>query len=214
VVRPHGRRRRRIRRRTLAPRASLGRPRPTGAGRPGYHYAIGLARNFAPPFPLQRTWTPLLRLLLAKRGEEITPARLKQAQPAAPGATGGDTALVELFPLPAHNTGAWPYASLAAQLPSLVDRDTYARAMMAPRGQRLQRLIASAKPEAVIFYGLSYLPAWETIAAAALPPAELLGRRYHAARVGRTTFLAVPHPVARGTTKEFWEGLGRLLRTG
>ena len=181
---------------------------------PSYHHAIGLARNFVPPFPLQRTWAPLLRLLLAKRGEEITPARLKQAQSADLGTIGGDTALVELFPLPAHNTGAWPYASLAAQLPSLVDRDTHASTMMAPRVQLLQRLIASAKPEAVVFYGLSYLPAWETIAAAALPPTELLGRRYHAARVGRTTVLAVPHPVARGTTKEFWEGVGRLLRAG
>lgn len=180
---------------------------------PSYHHAIGLARNFVPPFPLQRTWAPLLRLLLAKRGEEITPARLKQVQSADLGTTGGDTALVELFPLPAHNTGAWPYASLAAQLPSLVDRDTHASTMMAPRVHLLQRLIASAKPEAVVSYELSDLLTWKMIVAAALPPTELLGRRYHAARVGRTTFLAVPHPVARGTTKEFWEGVGRLLRS-
>lgn len=42
---------------------------------PSYHHAIGLPRHFVSPWPLQRTWTPLLRFLLAWRGA-IEPHRV------------------------------------------------------------------------------------------------------------------------------------------
>ena len=106
----------------------------------GYHRAIGIPRSFDAPFPLQRTWGPLARVLQASRGASTDLAALRQVQATDLGAHGGGAALLELLPLPAANTTAWPYAVLATQVPALRDRATY-RATYEPARVALLRAL-------------------------------------------------------------------------
>lgn len=175
-----------------------------------FHRAIGLDRHFRPPYPLQSTWRPLLQTLLAWRGEASSRARLREVQASELGTSVGDTALLELLPLPAPSVAAWPYASLAPTHSELTDRQTY-RATHAPRRlETLQRLIRRAMPQAVVCYGLQYRAAWASLSEDDLVDHQLAGVRLWRGAYLRTAVFVVPHPVARGTSAAFWEGLGHL----
>ena len=174
-----------------------------------FHRAIGLDRHFRSPYPLQSTWRPLLRTLLAWRGEASSPRRLREVQASELGTTTGDTALLELLPLPAPSVAHWPYATLAPAHPELVDRRTY-RTMTEPRRlETLQRLVRRAMPSVVVCYGLQYRAAWASLSEGELVEQHLAGVRYWRGAHAKTVVLVVPHPVARGASSAFWEGLGR-----
>lgn len=179
---------------------------------PSYHHAIGLPRHFVPPFPLQRTWAPLLRILMAWRGVPATLADLRRAQASELGTPHGDSALVELLPLPAPGLAHWPYGALASQLPELADRGTYAEALRGPRITLLRALLMQTSARVVVCYGLGYTADWTQLVGATLEERITKGQRWLHARRGATHYVVVPHPVARGTPRDFWAGLGREVR--
>ena len=177
-----------------------------------YHRAIGLARHVDPPFPLQRTWGPLARVLQAWRAESTDVPALRRVQAADLGAHGGSGALLELMPLPATGTSAWPYASLARDIPALLDRAQYRSAYEAARVRMLRALIDEGQPRAVICYGLGDREAWTGLAGAPLHATTIDGRTCYASKTRAPLFLAVPHPVAHGSTSRFWEAVGASVR--
>lgn len=179
---------------------------------PSYHHAIGLPRHFEEPYPLQRTWAPLLRFLLAFRGVAATPENIRVTQANGFGTLEGTSALVELLPLPAPGTDRWPYSALARSIPELETRASYREAVSRPRTLLLKALIETARPEVVIFYGLGYRREWEAIAGCHLSESLLEGRRFLYGERQATRIVAVPHPVARGSTRTFWEQLGSSMR--
>lgn len=176
-----------------------------------FHGAVGQSKYFAPPYPLQPTWGPLCRTLQAWRGAPLDIASIKNVQATVLGAEDGAASLLELLPLPAANTRAWPYASLGEHHPSLVDRARYAAAYTAPRIQMLRTLLDQGAPRAVVFYGLRHISSWTAIAASTLHATTIAGRQCFIGSSRRTNFLAAPHPAARGLTSKFWEDVGAHL---
>jgi hypothetical protein len=177
-----------------------------------FHHAVGEPRYFVPPHPLQPTWGPLCRTLQAWRGAPTDVESLKHVQATELGAQNGAATLLELLPLPAASTSAWPYASLASEHPLLADRAGYAASYAKPRIQLIRTLIDQGKPAAVVFYGLRYLAEWCTIAGRTLQATTIAERDCFLGSNGIATFIAVPHPVARGLKNEFWAAIGTRLR--
>lgn len=180
---------------------------------PSYHHAIGLPKHFVKPWPLQRTWTPLLRFLLAWRGGADSSTDLRRVQATELGTVDGDSALVELLPLPAPSIADWPYASLARHHAALADRAVYRARYIPRRLELLRELIANSGARVVICYGLGYLEEWKALAGID-PVMRFEGEtRWFWGCTANLQFAFVPHPVARGTRQSFWSELGRTLRT-
>jgi hypothetical protein len=177
-----------------------------------YHRAIGFSRHFDPPYPLQRTWAPLVRILQAWRGAATDVATLRQVQATELGAHGGAASLLELLPLPASGVNAWPYASLASDIPALADRARYRSTYEPARITMLRGLIETGAPQVVVCYGLSYRAAWQSLAGVPLHPLPVLDRTCFAGSGATRQLIAVPHPVAHGNSSRFWEKLGEMLR--
>ena len=178
----------------------------------GFHHAIGEAKYFRAPYPLQRTWTSLGRALQTWRGESTDIASLQQVQATVLGADNGLASLVELLPLPSPDTQAWPYSALADEHPHLADRKHYKSAYVGPRTDMLRGLVRKAKPRAVIFYGLAYLKFWSAISGRPLNRTQIAGQTCYVGQMGSPYFIATPHPTAHGMTKLFWEGIGTHAR--
>lgn len=176
-----------------------------------YHRAIGQATYFDPPYPLQRTWTPLCRVRQSWLDQPTDVAALKDVQARELGRCGGQTNLVELMPLPATSLGHWPYASLAAEHPALRDRDTYRHTYTSLREVLLRDLIHAGRSRAVVFYG-QRPESWKTIAGRPLREIVVGDRKCYATASDQRYFIAVPHPMARGLTSAFWMAVGSHLR--
>ena len=179
----------------------------------GFHHVIGASEYFLPPYPLQRTWRSLCRTLQAWLGSSTDTASIKNAQAHVLGAFDGKACLLELLPLPATDISSWPYVSLALEHPALSDRTRYTAAYTRPRTEMLRALTTRAQPIAVVFYGLRYLESWATIAGQVLAPTSIGNRMCYAGPNQRPFFVAVPHPVARGMTNDFWIALGAHIRS-
>lgn len=177
----------------------------------GYHRAIGMPRHFEAPYPLQRTWGPLARVLQASQSASTDLSVLRQVQATQLGAHGGGAALLELLPLPAPNTNTWPYAALAKDLPALRDRATYRTTYQPARRAMLRALIREGRPRVVICYGLGYLESWTALAGAPLRQITIAERACYVGDVSGSMLLAVPHPVAHGGTARFWEAVGSTM---
>jgi hypothetical protein len=116
------------------------------------------------------------------------------------------------MPLPANNTNAWPYAPLSASVPALADRARYRATYKAPRIAMLRGLMERSAPRAIGCYGLGYREAWSALAGEALHPITVAGRTCLVSRLTAPLVLATPHPVAHGSTSQFWEEVGATLR--
>ena len=179
----------------------------------GYHRAIGMSRHFEVPYPLQRTWGPLARVLQASHGASTDLSVLRQVQTTQLGAHGGGAALLEFLPLPAPNTNTWPYTALAMHMPALRDRATYRTTYEPARLAMLRALIQEGRPHTVICYGLGYRDSWAALAGAPLRQISIGERVCYVGEVSGSLLLAVPHPVAHGGTTRFWEAVGSTVAT-
>jgi hypothetical protein len=176
-----------------------------------YHRAVDMPYHFDAPYPLQRTWGPLARILQSSRGASTDLSVLREVQATQLGAHGGGAALLELLPLPAPGTVTWPYSTLAPHIPALRDRATYRATYEPARLAMLRALIHEGGPRVVICYGLGYRKAWSTLAGAPLRPIGIADRTCYVGEGSDPMFLAVPHPVARGGKSRFWEAVGSAV---
>src|SRR5438132_787469 len=69
-----------------------------------FHRDIGLAQYASPDTPFQATWRPLIRVLFAAKGMVASKEELRKYQGMELGRSSGETALLELSPLPAKTT--------------------------------------------------------------------------------------------------------------
>jgi hypothetical protein len=179
----------------------------------GLHRAFGLGRWFDGDHPpIQRTWGALVRLLFSaeRRDSSLGTVRLYQGQRL--GRSDGETALLELLPLPSPSVGKWNYGTWSS-CPQLVDRRTY-REHFAPRRARyLRRKREEHRPVAVVYYSLNaeYQRWWDDISGASLEEHEVEGRRLRTGSDGKTAHIVIPHPAARGLRSDFFHAVGRLI---
>jgi hypothetical protein len=173
-----------------------------------YHLATGLSEFFGEQAKLQTTWKQLIRMTLVAEGRPSDPEAMREYQARRLGRRNDETALLELYPLPAANLEHWPYGALS-DLPVLRDRETYLDTLASKRIQLIQRMVDEHQPRFVVMYGTSYQEHWEHILGERLlihPEIELSsGRR------GRSEILVVKHPAAKRVTTAYFEAVGRYL---
>lgn len=134
-----------------------------------YHIAFGLDECFTETPKSSKTWTRLIRLLLATRGVDADRNRLLDIQRSRWGRLSGSVCLAELLPLPNPNTSHWCYDHWTAD-PDLCTRRSYRKAWLAPRVAALRQLLSDHRPAVVVFYGKSNLQHWQAIAETSLVP--------------------------------------------
>jgi hypothetical protein len=177
-----------------------------------FHHAIGQAKYFREPYPLQPTWAALGRILQSWRGAPADIPNLQRVEQRSLGSKNGIASLIELLPLPSPNVQSWPYAALADEHPFLTDRKEYRSALLRGRIGMLRDRIREAQPKAVVFYGLGYLKHWCELSGQSLKATQIETLPCYAGEKHVPYFIAVPHPAARGMTKRFWESVGTHLR--
>lgn len=161
---------------------------------------------FGPQARLQRTWRALIRTRFAAEGEQPSLADIKSYQRESLARADGDTALLELLPLPARSRRSgepWPYAGLG--IPSLATREDYRSAFEKVRRRRLVGLIEAKHPRVVITYG--DVQAWRDCLGAHDP----LNSKAWTGQCGTTTIMCTHHPEG-ARANAHWSFLGQALK--
>jgi hypothetical protein len=159
-----------------------------------FHRAIGVTRHFGGRPALQRTWAKLIHVLFGLRGEVADTERVRIYQATRLGRHGGETALIELLPLPSPSTRDWLYREIS-DIPYLATRESYRQHVAPLRVWRLRERIAQHRPQVVIFYGVAYRDWWSRIEG---EPG--------------TKFVTIPHPASYGMTNQDFYDLGAAIR--
>ncbi len=169
---------------------------------------------------IQKTWSPLIRLLLAYRGEEPTMEAVRTYQRDELARADGNECLLELLPLPSPSTNDWHYPGWSS-LSWLRSRQAYRNYLLPRRVQRLRSLVNEHQPEAVIFYSKSYIDFCCAVAGCeaddfrevGLPRKEGETLTSYICDIGPTTFAVTYHPTYFPATNLYFESVGRFLTT-
>lgn len=182
-----------------------GHQRPLVADLAQFHVDFGDSTRFGDNPRIQSTWGKLIRTLLVAQGIKPTTERVRQHQKAKLGRSDGDSALLELMPLPRPSMTEWDYDTWS-DCPELNSFATYEVSVRPKRIAAIRKLIAGHAPRVVIFYGTGYTAHWEAIAGLPFPHGDY-------PRVAGTTplFMVLPHPVAFGRVNRHYETAGRIL---
>lgn len=162
-----------------------------------FHEAIGVDHFSGRP-PLQRTWRPLMRTLFAAEGREISKEALRAYQANQLGSRNGETALLELSPLPAKSTAERWFRDHEL----LANVDVYA--LTRERRDRLTAMIEQHKPRAVVTYG--DMKSWQKHFSLLDTGAPFQAGRY-------ASSIVVASSQLRGApSNEHWDEIGKYIR--
>lgn len=171
------------------------------------------SRWFKPPYPLQRTWVKLIRVLLCAEAINPTNEAMRAYQRDKLGRTGGVDCILELLPLPSPRLNRWQfYPQFATQYPQLSyldNRPAYTSHVAPRRMAVLRERIYRHKPRAVVFYGTGYVHWWRQIAAVDFQPVST--GKVWTGQNADTTFVIMQHPTARGLPNSYFEAVGSLI---
>ena len=140
---------------------------------------------------LQATWRPLIYLLLAYLGEEVSQSRARIYQRDSWGRAAGDTAVLDLSAV----------AARGLHVPTIRDKFLDSRTVF------IRKQVEIHRPELIILYGDSKARRghWEKIAGKAFGLDRVI-------RDGGTHVVLVPHPVKFEWTDDQWIACGKGLR--
>lgn len=161
---------------------------------------------------LQTTWSQLIRVVLAIQGKSTNNEDVRAYQQSQLGRFGGDTCLLELMPLPSPNAGMWLYRQHSL-LPQLRSRNEYVKHYARLRALRLRQRIEEHRPAVVVFYSLSYMGWWNTVAGVDLTPTLIGGVKSFMGQNQHTVFAVVPQPSAhiKGKGNNYYTQVGQTI---
>lgn len=178
-------------------------------------------RTYGVPARLQTTWANQLRVLQGMAGELPDDERIRHLQTSAHGRLDGPTCLMELFPLPCSDAGAWIYKDLApgpaANEPDVfASKDAYRRHYLPKRLETITALVKEHAPAALIFTSWSYQREFLSLLSDVEPFESGLEGVQRKAVIGRlhdTVVAVCTHPAHRvsGPRNAFYHGLGRAI---
>lgn len=175
-----------------------------------YHRAMDMSDFFDHRPKSQPTWRRLIRIALTAQGQSCNPETICNYQQSKLGTEDGETCLLNLLPLPSPDKKPWLYAEHST-LPYLTSRPTYKKQVTSLRITHLQERITQYYPKAIVFHGLKYLAEWKKIAGVEFQEASA---GINTASNGRTLFIAVKSPTARGLGNEYFQQVGKLIKIG
>ena len=168
-----------------------------------YHESIGVTRYFGNNGKLQRTWRPLVRVVLTAEHARTDEDSVRAYQGNRLGRLGGETALIELLPLPAPGkTAPWLYGQLGVA--PLRTREEYEAALRPPRTKTILAAIDRYQPRAVISYGDAHV--WRATLDANRP----LNAKAWVTTRGRTAIICTHHPEG-ARSNAHWDEIGRFI---
>jgi len=151
-----------------------------------FHARLGGTRWHRERPPLQRTWRRLMMLLMSYLDKPHDIESLRNYQRDRWGRRNGETCVIELSGLPAHNKKVSR------------DRERFREA----RIETIRRRMRDHQPELVVMYGKE---PWSALAGQEIPDDRIL-------TLGSMTLAVTPHPNKRGLTDAYWKHLGQTLR--
>ena len=154
-----------------------------------FHALIGEKRWHRERPKLQSTWRPLLLLLMTYLGKSTDNDTLRDYQRDKWGRLDGETCVIELSGLAAHNF----------TVPR--DRESFKQERIAVIRERIQQ----HSPELVVMYGNSEIGHWTKIAGKTFPKENII-------RLSSRILACAPHPTSYGMKNEYWTSLGATLR--
>ncbi len=168
------------------------------------------AEWFKPNAPTQRTWRPLIYILLYLRHERVpTLAEIRDFQIKHLGRTNSNHAILELMPLPAKSIKKADWIYQDVPLIGLTHREEYLATYLPERVQALKLLIEKHQPKLVLFYSRSYLNEWQSIVPKKFK--EVIPDKLHMVKVDKTIYAVTPHPTSRGLTTADWTEIAKRL---
>ncbi len=154
-----------------------------------FHLRICETRWHKDKPPLQSTWRPLMILLGTFLARPTDRESLRNYQRDKWGSSGGETCVIELSGLAAHDLN--------------VDRDR--SSFRGERIRALQEKVQNYRPELVVMYGIYDKDVWQSISKCKFEDKNVLKR-------DSTIFALAKHPVSRGLSNAYWECLGKEAR--
>ena len=165
--------------------------------------STGIKQWFGPNAKRQATWAQLCRVALIANAQSVERENIIEYQNTRLARREGETALLELLPLPSTKTTAWIYSGVTS-LPFLNSRRGYEEFIRPGRLRQLRENIAIHRPRAVVFYGNRYF--WKN---------ELVlksGEYFDTNTSGSTLLIATAHPTAWGKANDRFAAIGHLIR--
>jgi len=169
--------------------------------------------------PIQRTWRIPIRTLLVLEEKQADNNAIKEFQRKLWARADANHGMFELFPLPCRSTrnAAWPYGIFARdeETQYLASRQAYMKKVAPERIKLFKTLIAEYKPKLVIFYAKSkkYRKCWQEIVGNPLEPRKICDSdELFVSNNGTTKFIVIPHPVARGISRERWNHIINFIK--
>lgn len=168
---------------------------------------------------LQSTWRPLIRLRQGYEGKPIDIESIREIQKYNWGHLDSDNLLIELLPLPSPKNDIWKYKNWL-KIDYLQSRNRYEKYIAPRRIDYIKSKIDIHKPELVVFYTTSkkYAEYWEKLvdgkAITYIIDKYKTNYNIQIFNKNSTCFVQVPHPNGvRGIPiKEFWKGLGEMIK--
>ena len=185
-------------------------------------------RRTGKPAKLQTTWSNQLRVLLGMGREPSSNDRVRYLQTSAHGQLRGPTCLMELFPLPCPNAGAWVYGDVphdpATDGPNVfATKRAYREHYLSRRLDAIAALVEKHRPAALVCTSWTHRgPILALLDDEEVPDLGLPDARREA-RIGRlhdTVVAVCSHPADRvpGPRNAFYHALGgaieRRMRAG
>lgn len=165
-----------------------------------FHTHIGETRWHREKPQIQRTWKQLMLLLLTFLGESAENESLRIYQRDQWGMLHGETCVIELSGLPAHDLKAGKEQNLKLFTQEQID------CVLQKRADFIRRKALDHKPRLVVMYGLGAKAHFEKIAGQPFGSGNLL-------EVESTLMALTTHPVSfEGVKNEYWVSLGKKLR--
>ncbi|GBE94660.1 hypothetical protein [Nostoc cycadae] len=177
-----------------------------------YHIDIGWPSDFQPGAAIQPTWKGLIRIVLSAKGKEkINLEDVRQYQIQELGRKDKETCLLELLPLPAPSLKHWIY-NQHSHLSYLFNRQIYESYCLEKRINYIAERIKEHKPEGVVFYGKLYEYSWREITKKITDiDFKLTSEGFLICRTSQTMFVIAKHPVAFGSTNQYFHNIGRAI---
>jgi hypothetical protein len=163
---------------------------------------------------IQKTWQYLIRATLALSGKPKEAEHIRDYQIHSLGRKDGETALLELMPLPSKSLADWVYKDYS-RLPFLQSREAYWEHCVETRCRLLRARALEFRPKAVVFYSTSpnYLAFWHKIAGTDDFALERHGRlKLYSRRTQETSYIICSGPTTPGVSYDYYDRVGSLMR--
>jgi hypothetical protein len=166
-----------------------------------FHQEISDYKHHGHRPPLQSTWRVLILILLTYLGRIPTDDERKDYQAIKLGMAKGETALLELFGLPAKNV------ILGAAQRNLHFTDSMIGQIHTERIAAIRERLQEYRPALVVMYGTSPKPKkqFARLAGRLMEPWDIF-------REGETLITLMPHPTSPGRTNQEWIQHAKNLR--